>query len=60
MMLHRGGGGAHHSFALSPHKISLCFLLFEAFQSPVLSTQKQEGLINFLARQIKVRYSLPK
>lgn len=42
------------SFCLSPHKISLCFLLYEAFQSPLLSLPKQEVLIKYIVASIKV------
>jgi len=28
------------SYALTPHKVSLCILLYEAYQSPLLSLGK--------------------
>ena len=50
MMLQRG----HQSFALSPHKISLCFLLYSAFQSPVLSLDKHEALVEYIYSKLMV------
>lgn len=46
----------YSSFALSPHKISMCFLLYEAFQSPLLSLQKQETIIKYILDSIKVKF----
>ena len=46
------------SFLLSPHKISLCILLSEAFQSPVISLQKQEALIKYILKSLDVRATI--
>jgi hypothetical protein len=48
--------GQQHSYTLSPYKIALCFMLYEAFQSPLLSHQKQEALLLYLQNQTKVTY----
>ena len=36
------------SFALSPHKTSLCFLLYEVYQSPLLSLIKQQAIFKYI------------
>ena len=42
------------SFSLSPHKISLCFLLHGCFSSLFLSHHKQELLLKYLLKSINV------
>jgi len=52
MMHHRHNGST--SYALTPHKVSLCFLLFEAYQSPLLSLTKQNLLLGLINSHLEV------